>query len=54
MDILFAFFHVATYTGARRGELYSKYTYYHDYYYSENNLDDAEQAAAQDAVTVQR
>ena len=20
--------------GARRGELYSKYTYYHDYYYS--------------------
>ncbi|MBV8570576.1 MAG: CpsD/CapB family tyrosine-protein kinase [Acidobacteriaceae bacterium] len=40
--------------GARRGELYSKYTYYHDYYYSENNGDENEQVGAQDAVTVQR
>ena len=28
--------------GARRGELYSKYTYYHDYYY-------APEAAAEEA-----
>lgn len=35
--------------GARRGELYSKYTYYHDYYYSEG-LEDSDQSIGQDAV----
>jgi protein-tyrosine kinase len=39
--------------GARRGELYSKYTYYHDYYYSEDQFN-SEQLANQDAVLAQR
>ena len=37
--------------GARRGELYSKYTYYHSYYYSksdERELRKAEEAAEED------
>ncbi|MBM3757586.1 MAG: CpsD/CapB family tyrosine-protein kinase [Acidobacteria bacterium] len=32
--------------GARRGELYSKYTYYHSYYYAAENAKAAEMAAA--------
>lgn len=39
--------------GARRGELYSKYTYYHDYYYSENPAN-SEELVSQDAVLAQR
>jgi receptor protein-tyrosine kinase len=41
--------------GARHGELYSKYTYYHDYHYSENPDDQSESPVGQDvAVTSPR
>jgi protein-tyrosine kinase len=33
--------------GARRGELYSKYTYYHDYYYAPDGEEPATEAAAE-------
>jgi receptor protein-tyrosine kinase len=33
--------------GARRGELYSKYTYYHNYYYAPDQLEDAGDATAE-------
>ena len=42
--------------GARRGELYSKYTYYHDYYYapeSEETEESTESAAQPEETTVQ-
>jgi receptor protein-tyrosine kinase len=31
--------------GARRGELYSKYTYYHDYYYDRDRTPGTEEPA---------
>lgn len=34
--------------GARRGELYSKYTYYHSYYYSKTDERELKQAAEED------
>lgn len=41
--------------GARRGELYSKYTYYHDYYYTEGLENGEDESVGQDAiVTAQR
>jgi receptor protein-tyrosine kinase len=42
--------------GARRGELYSKYTYYHDYYYapeSEEGQEGTEGSAQSEQVSVQ-
>jgi hypothetical protein len=33
--------------GARRGELYSKYTYYHDYYYHDSDGQPREEALPQ-------
>jgi receptor protein-tyrosine kinase len=33
--------------GARRGELYSKYTYYHNYYYAPEQLEEAGDATAE-------
>ncbi len=36
--------------GARRGELYSKYTYYHSYYYAAENAKAAEDAEAAEAA----
>jgi receptor protein-tyrosine kinase len=38
--------------GARRGELYSKYTYYHDYYYSPGTEPASENAAEEAEVAV--
>jgi receptor protein-tyrosine kinase len=40
--------------GARRGELYNKYTYYHDYSYAEGAGDDVDKLAGQDTVLTQR
>ncbi len=36
--------------GARRGELYSKYTYYHSYYYAAENAKAAESAALEEGA----
>lgn len=36
--------------GARRGELYSKYSYYHDYYYDRNRSGEAAEPAAAAAI----
>jgi receptor protein-tyrosine kinase len=36
--------------GARRGELYSKYTYYHSYYYAEPDADKQAEETAESAV----
>ena len=39
--------------GARRGELYSKYTYYHNYYYAPEDGQAGSEAAETDAVAVE-
>ncbi|MBV8552978.1 MAG: CpsD/CapB family tyrosine-protein kinase [Acidobacteriaceae bacterium] len=40
--------------GARRSELYSKYSYYHDYYYSEPEPEKAEPPASDDVVVAHK
>ena len=38
--------------GARRGELYSKYTYYHNYYYTPDEIEAGEDTAESEPVTI--
>jgi receptor protein-tyrosine kinase len=38
--------------GARRGELYSKYTYYHNYYYTPDEIEAGEDTAEPEQITV--